>query len=246
MLASGTVPVSEFVTVSYDLHIHSCLSPCGEEEMTPNNIVGMAQILELQLLAVADHNTARQLPAIAELAEQAGILLVPAIEITTAEEAHILSLFPDLPSALAVSDILYDALPPVKNRPDIFGRQIIMDAEDHPVGELEKLLINATRLSIGEVFSLVRSYGGLPIPAHIDKNAYSVISSLGMIPPELEVRTVEISPAGIKKGYRPPEKGYRIISDSDAHSLDIFSGHQAGMLELKERTARAVIDALAE
>ena len=122
MLASGTVPVSEFVTVSYDLHIHSCLSPCGEEEMTPNNIVGMAQILELQLLAVADHNTARQLPAIAELAEQAGILLVPAIEITTAEEAHILSLFPDLPSALAVSDILYDALPPVKNRPDIFGR----------------------------------------------------------------------------------------------------------------------------
>ena len=80
--------------IPYDLHIHSCLSPCGEEEMTPNNIVGMAQLLELGMIAVADHNTARQLPAIEQLAREAGVLLVPAIEVTTAEEAHVLSFFP--------------------------------------------------------------------------------------------------------------------------------------------------------
>jgi hypothetical protein len=227
---------------SYDLHIHSCLSPCGEEEMTPNNIVGMAQILELSVIAVADHNTARQLPAISRLAEEAGILLVPAIEITTAEEAHILSLFPSLDAALAMSDELYEALPPVRNKPDIFGRQIIMDEEDNPTGELEKLLINATRFSIGEVFKRVRSHGGVPIPAHIDKSSYSVLSNLGMIPPELGVKTVEVSPIGVKKGFVPPgDTPYRVITDSDAHALEVFSEHTARELELSERSVGEIL-----
>ena len=228
--------------VPYDLHIHSCLSPCGDEEMTPNNIVGMAQLLELPVIAVADHNTARQLPAVQKLAEEAGILLVPAIEITTAEEAHILSLFPDLESALAMSDELYEALPPVRNKPDIFGAQIIMDEEDNPTGELTKLLINATRFTIGEVFKRVRGYGGVPVPAHIDKSSYSVLSSLGMIPPELEVKTVEVSPNGIKKGFVPPgDEKYRVITDSDAHALEVLSGHEASAMELEELSIEAIL-----
>lgn len=228
--------------VPYDLHIHSCLSPCGDEEMTPNNIVGMAQLLELPVIAVADHNTARQLPAVQKLAEEAGILLVPAIEITTAEEAHILSLFPDLESALAMSDELYEALPPVRNKPDIFGAQIIMDEEDNPTGELTKLLINATRFTIGEVFKRVRGHGGVPVPAHIDKSSYSVLSSLGMIPPELEVKTVEVSPNGIKKGFVPPgDEKYRVITDSDAHALEVLSGHEASAMELEELSIEAIL-----
>lgn len=228
--------------VPYDLHIHSCLSPCGDEEMTPNNIVGMAQLLELPVIAVADHNTARQLPAVQKLAEEAGILLVPAIEITTAEEAHVLSLFPDLESALAMSDELYEALPPVRNKPDIFGAQIIMDEDDNPTGELTKLLINATRFPIGEVFKRVRGHGGVPVPAHIDKSSYSVLSSLGMIPPELEVKTVEVSPNGIKKGFVPPgDEKYRVITDSDAHALEVLSGHEASAMELEELSIEAIL-----
>lgn len=228
--------------VPYDLHIHSCLSPCGDEEMTPNNIVGMAQLLELPVIAVADHNTARQLPAVQKLAEEAGILLVPAIEITTAEEAHVLSLFPDLESALAMSDELYEALPPVRNKPDIFGAQIIMDEGDNPTGELTKLLINATRFPIGEVFKRVRGHGGVPVPAHIDKSSYSVLSSLGMIPPELEVKTVEVSPNGIKKGFVPPgDEKYRVITDSDAHALEVLSGHEASAMELEELSIEAIL-----
>lgn len=231
--------------ISYDLHIHSCLSPCGEEEMTPNNIVGMAQLLELGMIAVADHNTARQLPAIQKLAEEAGILLVPAIEITTAEEAHVLSLFPDVPAALEVGELVYDALPPVRNRPDIFGTQVIMDEQDNPCGELDKLLINATRLSIGEVFRVVRSVGGVPVPAHVDKSAYSVISSLGMIPPELEAKSVEISPQGLKRGFVLPEREkYRVITDSDAHALETMSMHTACTMELTECSVKAVLDDL--
>ena len=228
--------------VPYDLHIHSCLSPCGDEEMTPNNIVGMAQLLELPVIAVADHNTARQLPAVQKLAEEAGILLVPAIEITTAEEAHVLSLFPDLESALAMSDELYEALPPVRNKTDIFGAQIIMDEDDNLTGELTKLLINATRFPIGEVFKRVRGHGGVPVPAHIDKSSYSVLSSLGMIPPELEVKTVEVSPNGIKKGFVPPgDEKYRVITDSDAHALEVLSGHEASAMELEELSIEAIL-----
>lgn len=228
----------------YDLHIHSCLSPCGEEEMTPNNIVGMAQVLELSILAVSDHNTALQLPAIEKLAREAGILFVPGIEISTAEEAHILSLFPDVPSALAMGEEVYAALPPVKNRPEIFGNQFILDENDEKIGELDKLLINATTLSIGEVFQRVRAHGGVPVPAHIDKNAYSVIASLGMIPPELGVRAVEISDSGRKKGYRPPEEGVFVLNDSDAHCLDVMCGHEAGEIELDRWSVRALLELL--
>ena len=120
-----------------------------------------------------------------------------------------------------------------------------MDAEDTPVGELDKLLINATRLSIGEVFREVRALGGVPVPAHVDKSAYSVISSLGMIPPELEARTVEISPQGIQRGFVLPEREkYRVITDSDAHALEIMSMHSPCTMELSECSVGAVLDYL--
>lgn len=231
----------------YDLHIHSCLSPCGEEEMTPNNIVGMAQILELSVIAVADHNTARNLPAVQKLAQEAGLLLIPAIEITTAEEAHILSLFPSVDAALAMGEELYAALPPIRNKPDVFGRQIILDENDEPAGELEKLLINAVSFPIGTVFEKVRGYGGVPIPAHIDKSAYSVLSSLGVIPPELEAKAVEVSPRGADRGFVPPDgEAYFVITDSDAHDLETLSGHEARTLELRELTAEEILRVLRE
>ena len=226
----------------YDLHIHSCLSPCGEEEMTPNNIVGMAQILELSVFAVADHNTARNLPAVRKLAEEAGLLLIPAMEITTAEEVHVLSLFPSVEAALEMGEEVYAALPPVRNKPDIFGYQRILDENDEPVGELEKLLINAAMLPIDAVFEKVRGYGGVPIPAHIDKSANSVLANLGVIPPELEAKTVEISPRGIDRGFAPPDgEEYFVITDSDAHDLETMSGHEARALELPELSAEEIL-----
>lgn len=226
----------------YDLHIHSCLSPCGEEEMTPNNIVGMAQILGLSVFAVADHNTARNLPALRKLAEEAGLLFIPAMEITTAEEAHILSLFPSVEAALEMGEELYAALPPVRNKPEVFGFQRILDENDRETGELEKLLINAAMFPIDTVFEKVRGYGGVPIPAHIDKSAYSVISSLGVIPPELDVKTVEVSPGGVDRGFAPPDgEEYFVITDSDAHDLETMSGHEARSLELAELSVEEIL-----
>ena len=134
--------------LNYDFHIHSCLSPCGDNDMTPNNIVGMAGILELNAIAVSDHNSALNLPAVCKLGEERGLLVVPAIEITTAEEVHVLSLFPSLESALHMGEEIYTLLPDVPNAPEIFGDKLIMDENDQVAGTVEKILINATSLSI--------------------------------------------------------------------------------------------------
>ena len=104
-----------------DLHIHSCLSPCGDMLMTPNNIVGMAFIKQLDAIAVCDHNTAENLPAVKEAADMMGVVLLPGMELTTREEAHMLAYFPDVDSALAFSREVHAHLPPIQNRPEFFG-----------------------------------------------------------------------------------------------------------------------------
>jgi PHP family Zn ribbon phosphoesterase len=223
----------------YDLHIHSCLSPCGDNEMTPNNIIGMAQILELDVIAVSDHNTALNLPAICKLGAEHGILVVPAIEVTTAEEVHVLSLFPTLDAALDMGALLYEKLPEFSNDPEIFGEQLILDETDQKIGMLDKLLIHATALNIETVFEQVRKRGGLPIPAHIDKSSNSVLSNLGFLPPELSASVVEVA--------HPPctaAKGLRVITDSDAHALESFSMHQADTMIVESCSPAGVIRAL--
>ncbi len=224
---------------NYDLHIHSCLSPCGDNEMTPNNIIGMAGILELDIIAVSDHNSALNLPAITKLGAENGILVVPAIEITTSEEVHVLSLFPDVQSALEMGKELYSLLPDIKNDTEIFGEQLIMDENDEVIGTLDKLLSNAVNLSIDDVFEKVRSYGGVPVPAHIDKSSYSLLSNLGFVPPELTLTSIEIK--------NPPHKlgeEYRFITDSDAHSLEVMSEHECRKINLPEKSICAVLDFL--
>lgn len=222
--------------LNYDFHIHSCLSPCGDNDMTPNNIVGMAGILELNAIAVSDHNSALNLPAVCKLGEEQGLLVVPAIEITTAEEVHVLSLFPSLEAALCMEEEIYTLLPDVPNAPEIFGDQLILDENDQVTGTVEKLLINATSLSIEKTFDKVRSYGGVPIPAHIDKTAYSVISNLGFIPPELKARTVEV-----KNPPCPASEGYRVITNSDAHALETMSMHEGNTIEIPGKTVADVL-----
>lgn len=224
---------------NYDLHIHSCLSPCGDNEMTPNNIIGMAGILELDIIAVSDHNSALNLPAISKLGEENGILVVPAIEITTSEEVHVLSLFPDTDSALKMGEELYELLPDIENDVEIFGEQLIMNENDEVIGTRKKLLSNAVNLSIDDVFEKVRAYGGVPIPAHIDKSSYSLLSNLGFVPPELTLTSIEIK--------NPPHKlgeEYRFITDSDAHSLEVMSEHDCRKINLPEKTISAVLDFL--
>ena len=142
----------------YDFHIHSCLSPCGDVDMTPYNLVNMAAINGLEVIALTDHNTARNCPAAIRAGEEAGLLVLPGMELTTSEEVHVICLFEQTAAALEFSDYVYARLPDIENMPGIFGEQVLMDEKDHGLGRLSKLLINATTISVTEVKGLV--YGG--------------------------------------------------------------------------------------
>lgn len=224
--------------ISYDLHIHSCLSPCGDNDMTPNNIVNMAALLGLDAVAVSDHNSAKNLPAVFRAAEEAGVLVVPAMELCTAEEIHMLCLFSSLSDALACSDAVYPWLPRIRNQADVFGEQLILNENDEVIGEEPYLLINALALSLDELLPLVKQYGGLPVPAHADKDAYSITASLGLIPPEYGFPCIEQKNPNAVLDF----SGNRIF-DSDAHYLEHM--HEAEFfLEVKEKSAKGVIEAL--
>lgn len=223
---------------SYDLHIHSCLSPCGDMDMTPNNIVNMASLLGLDLIAVSDHNSALNLPAVFAAAEGTGITVVPAIEANTAEEIHVLCLFETLEDALSCSEEFYRHLPPVINRPDIFGEQVVMDKDDRPIGTVDKLLINALNLGLDGLISTVKRYRGLTVPAHVDKSSYSILASLGYIPPEYGFTCVEVKNPDAQVEFI----GQR-ITNSDAHYLQDIA-EPVRFLDLPQKTAGAVLEKL--
>lgn len=230
----------------YDLHIHSCLSPCGDADMTPANIVGMAAIKGLDVIAVTDHNSCKNCPAVMAAAEEYGILAVPGMEINTSEEVHAVCLFPGLEKAMAFDSYVYEKLMKFPNDAEIFGRQQIYDSSDRVCGEEPYLLINATDISFDELWELVRTYDGVMFPAHVEKNANSLISNLGFIPPDSRFQTAEIK--DLKKLHEmrkahPYLAHCHIISNSDAHYLEdikepVLRLHTAG------RTTKDVVDAL--
>ena len=206
----------------YDLHMHSCLSPCGDMDMTPNNIVGMSKLLGLDVIALTDHNSVLNCKAVMEIGEENGLCVIPGMELTTMEEIHVVCLFPTYEKALLFNDYVKEHQMQFPNRVDIYGRQVVMDKDDNEIREVENLLILATDISVMDVKPLVESFSGLCYPAHINRDSMSIISVLGDIPPECGFNTVEVSSSGnvdkLKAQY-PIINDMLIVRDSDAHYL---------------------------
>lgn len=234
------------MNLTYDFHIHSCLSPCGSDDMTPYNIVGMAALKGLDVIAVTDHNSCKNCPAVLAAAEEYGILALSGMEISTSEEVHAVCLFSDLKNAMAFDSYVYERLIPVKNRADIFGNQLLYDCSDEVCGSIENLLINSTGISFDHLWDLVRSFDGVMFPAHIDKSSNSLISNLGFVPPDSRFTAAELkdmSKYHTLKKANPYLEGCIILSNSDAHYLeDIKEPYLT--ISVKERTAEAVIESL--
>ena len=211
------------IPLYYDLHMHSCLSPCGDDDMTPANLVGMAAVKGLDVIALTDHNSCRNCPAAMKHGEEYGVIVIPGMELTTSEEVHVVCLFPTLDDALSFDAYVYDHILPIKNKEHIFGRQQIMDKEDHVTGNVERLLISATAISFDRIFALVSSYHGIAYPAHIDKTTTSLLSNLGFVPPDSTFLCAEIHNMGnlhrIQKEH-PYFLQCNIVSSSDAHYLE--------------------------
>jgi PHP family Zn ribbon phosphoesterase len=205
-----------------DLHIHTVLSACAETEMLPEFIVERAQELGLGLIAITDHNSAENAAAALTAAEGTGITVFPGMEVQTREEVHLLCLFDTLEQVASWQEEVYDHLPPMKNEEDVFGTQVVLNADGDIVGRNDRLLLTSASFSVEEVVQRVCDLNGLCIPAHIDRPAYSVIANLGFIPPDLGIMGTEISPLVSPKEARarfPQLERYSLVAGGDAHRL---------------------------
>lgn len=207
---------------SADLHIHTCLSPCAEPEMVPELILERARQLGLDIVAITDHNSAENVAAVVNAAQDSGITVFPGMEVQTREEVHVVTVFDTLEQVMAWQEQVYAALPPLKNQDLVFGEQVVLDGEGAPVGYLERLLITSTSYSVEEVVGRVTELEGLCIPAHVCRPAFSVLGTLGFIPETLGLDGLEISQNTSPVAFRdrhPELAGYSLVGSSDAHRL---------------------------
>lgn len=206
----------------YDLHIHSCLSPCADNDMTPANIAGTATLAGIQLLALTDHNSVKNCPSFFKACRAYGIVPVAGMELTTAEDIHVVCLFPDLDSAMAFGDEVDSRRAKIPNRVEIFGDQRIMDEKDNIIGIEEFILPYATEITVDEAPAVVEKYGGVCYPAHIDRPANGIIATLGTFPDSpyfscAELHDKERIAAHLEK--YPILRDKPIVISSDAHYL---------------------------
>ena len=207
------------MNIKCDLHVHTCLSPCGDLGASPSALVLKAAETGIGVMAVCDHNSALNCPAAVEAGKRAGVFVIPGIEVATRDEVHILALFPSVESALDLGSRLYELLPPLPPAArDAAGPdQVYVDIDEVILGEVDKFLAAGADIGIEDILSFVHGEGGIVIPSHIDKPVFSIISQLGFIP-DLPFDAVEIfSPSGMQKAGT---SGLPVITSSDAHFTD--------------------------
>lgn len=210
-----------------DLHIHTALSPCSDSDMTPGNIVAMASLKGLDVIAITDHQRCGNVLPAMHHGKDFGITVIPGMELETEEEVHLVCLFPTLDIAIEFEDFVKARMPKIKNREEIFGEEWLYDEFDEKISREEDLLLVSSQISCVEAFSIIENLGGICYPAHVDRDSYSILSNLGTLPPEYHGRNLELS-AKCNPGdfltTHPDFTGYRMIHSSDAHTL-------AGILE---------------
>ncbi len=229
----------------YDLHTHSCLSPCADNDNTPSSIAGMAVVSELDIVALTDHNTTKNCPAFFKAAENYGVIAIAGMELTTAEDIHILYLFPSLEAAMEFGEYIDKRRIKIKNRTDIFGEQLIMNENDEVEGREEHLLSNATTVTVDEVIDLAEKFGGVCLPAHIDRSSNSIISILGDIPKENNFKCVEFYDFSKYEEYKEKYnlENKKVLIDSDAHYLHSIHDRE-NYLELEGSSKEEIIESL--
>ncbi len=232
----------------YDFHIHSCLSPCGDDDMTPNNIVNMSILKGLDIIALTDHNCAANIPAVLKCAK-GRITVLCGMEIESCEEVHMICLFDEWNKCRKMWEIVHAEMNPIKNDAEIFGEQLIMNENDEISGKIDNLLVTATRMSVYDICRRVHEMGGVCIAAHVDKSSYSILSNLGFIPDDLNIDCIEISRRGdCDSLFSSNEylKKYMALFSSDAHYLEDISERE-NFMEIDENvhlSAKSVVEFL--
>ncbi len=190
--------------------------------MSPRKIAAQACKRNIDMLAICDHNSAENVPAVMRAARMREVTVLPGMEICTREEVHVLAIFEYDSLASAMQSIVYDRLPG-KNNADVFGLQVVANEHDEVVGIQERLLAGAVDLSVDEIVSGIHALGGVAIASHIDREHSSIISQLGFIPATLRFDALELSVHISREEARDrfaPYAEYAFVRNSDAHFLD--------------------------
>lgn len=209
--------------LSADLHIHTCLSPCGDLTMSPSRIVKRARAMKLDIVGICDHNSAENVQATINVSLEENITVFAGMEVTTREEVHILALFDEIRAVLNLQREVYEHLPSGENNETLFGPQIIANDLDEVEGYNRRLLIAATSLTLKELVTEIHNLGGLAIASHVDRETYGIIGQLGFIPDDLKLDALEISPRISRSDAytRLPEiTRFPLVAASDAHHLE--------------------------
>ncbi len=204
-----------------DFHIHSCLSPCGDIQMTPKAIAEQAKANGLNAICICDHNSSENTAAAIEACKQNGIELLFGMEVNSKEEVHTLALFDDIHSLNELQKTVYDNLNG-ENDDETFGYQMVINEDDEIADINPRLLIGATELTVETIVDRIHELGGIALASHVDRERFSLIGQLGFIPPDLKLDGVEISPNYIRKSMRydfPMAPGFTQVTFSDAHFL---------------------------
>lgn len=200
--------------VRADLHLHTCLSPCADEQMQAKAIVKQARRMGLDMIGICDHNSAENVAAVVKAGSREGLSVLAGMEITSHQEVHILGLFENESDVMQMQDLVYENLSGESDE-ESFGLQTLVDDWDRVVGTNHKLLVGATTLSVEQIVEAIHQRRGLAIASHVDRERFSLIGQLGFIPQGLRLDAVEVGqPSSAGRNY-----GYPVITSSDAHFL---------------------------
>jgi len=230
----------------YDFHIHTALSPCSDNDMTPNNIVSMALIKKLDVIAITDHNSIANCKAVMDVAEKTNLIVIPGMEIQTSEDIHLLCLFDSLEKANELHEIVTEKMMKIELRKEIFGEQLILDSDDAVVGEQNNLLLVSSNISLDDAIDMVDKLGGYAIPAHVNRRHNSILASLSFVPMNKKINTLEVyTRKDMEMLFEKDHelKFFDYIFNSDAHNLGVISERQNYIIT-EERTRTSVLEAL--
>lgn len=219
-------------TYRADLHVHTCLSPCTELDMSPKTILAAAKKKRIDIIGICDHNSTENSRAVMNAARGVNIQVIPGLEVTSQEEVHVLALFDRLENALKLQEYIYENLPG-ENDEDAFGMQIVVNEKEEVLGFNKRFLIGATTIPLDAIARTIHSYDGISIASHIDRESFSLIGQLGFIPEALELDALEISPRlTIEEAKQRFLNAYPITCSSDAHHPgDVGKGYTDFLIE---------------
>ncbi len=230
-----------------DLHMHTCLSPCAEIDMTPREIVTVSLKRELDVIAITDHNSAENVDAAWKAAKGTGLTVLAGMEVTSSEEVHTIALFESSDAARALQDIVHRNLPSGENDERLYGHQIIVNEDNEVLGFNRKLLIAATNLTVHALLDLIKSLGGISIASHVDREAFSVLSQLGFIPQDLFFDALEFSPRLARNEAESAFQGLKRfpwVAFSDAHHVKDI-GRRITTFTMREPSLHEMLQAFA-